>query len=230
MTAQELRVGSGRNEFKSSVLLGVSLPDDLKALITSRKNTLEIGKLNEAIGFSLIGNGENPPTICYSCDNEEQDDVLEKMSFAIHTFKWLEIDSVIIIDGVSSLGKINNESSIVRIDDHINMTGINPLDYWMMVDEPKEFFLDPKSLYCSDNPGDYQSVIHLASNETISDEVLIKAKESGAGTFGRSIVPESLIAGYLGMSVRAYGLVDNNSGDEENKLSDEILGLIRFDS
>jgi purine nucleoside phosphorylase len=224
-TAQQVLIGSGVSEFKSSILLGPSLTDELKALITSRKHTLEIGKENEAMGFSLIDCGESPPSVCYSCDSDEPDDAIEKMSFAIHVFKWLGIESVMIIDGVSALGNIN--SAIVRIGDHINMTGINPLDYWMMPAEPEEFFLDAKSLYILENLSDYPSVTHLATSESTSEDILSKAMQTGAVTFGRAIVPESLIAGYLGMRVRALGLVDTKGDDEAGKISDEILYLIR---
>lgn len=225
MTAHLVRVGAGVNEFGSSILLGASLPDELKACLTARKHTLEIGSENESMGFSLIDCGKNPPCICYSCDNNEPDDVLEKMSFALHVFKWLEIKSVIIIDGVSALGDIS--SPIVRIDDHINMTGLNPLDYWMITNEPEEFFLDAKSLYVSEKLSDYPSVVHLAISESTSDDILSKAMHTGAGTFGRAIVPESLIAGYLGMRVSALGLVDFKGGNEVEKISDEILNLMR---
>ncbi|MCD6218056.1 hypothetical protein J7L05_09385 [bacterium] len=224
-TARQVLIGSDVGEFKSSILLGPSLTDELKALITSRKHTLEIGSENESMGFSLIDCGENPPSVCYSCDSDEPDNVFEKMSFALHVFKWLKIESVMIIDGVSALGEIN--SAIVRIDDHIDMTGINPLDYWMMPNEPEEFFLDAKSLYISEKLGDYPSVVHLATSESTSEDILSKAMQAGAGTFGRAIVPESLIAGYLGMKVSALGVVDIKGGDEAEKISDKILHLIR---
>ncbi len=225
MIAQQVRVGAGVSEFGSSILLGASLPDELKAYLTSRKHTLEIGKENESMGLSLIDCGKTPPSVCYSCNSDEPDDILEKMSFALHVFKWLEIESVMIIDGVKASSEIG--SAIVRIDDHINMTGINPLDYWMMPAEPEEFFLDAKSLYISDNLSDYPSVVHLATSESTSEDILSKAIHEGAGTFGRAIVPESLIAGYLGMRVRALGLVDIKGDGEVEKISDGILNLIR---
>lgn len=224
--AKRVKSDSGFDAFSSGVLLGPSLPDEIKNTITSRKNTLDTGKENESIGFYLINGNSNPNVICYSSENDDFHDVLERMSIAIHAFKWLGVESLMIIDCVTPFEKIDAE--IVQIIDHINMTGENPLDYWMMTSEPEEFFLDVKSLYDSCKATDSNSVIHLATVNATSNDVIQKARDSKiAATYGRAFVPESLIAGYLGMKVIAIGLLDtfdvNNLENIIKNLLDKII-------
>ena len=225
MIANRIKSSSGFDAFSSGVLLGPSLPDDLKKSLTSRRNTLDAGKENESIGFNLIDGGDNPNVICYSCDEEELSVVLEVMSVAIHAFKWLGVESLTIIDQVTPFTEFDHE--IVHIDDVINMTFENPLDYWMMINEPDEFFLDVKSLYRSENSNCDNPVIHLATVDKTSKNIIQKARDFNAvATYGRAFVPESLIAGYLGMKINAYGLLDSFEMNNLETISKILLNII----
>ncbi|MFH1516051.1 MAG: hypothetical protein ABIG42_11410 [bacterium] len=223
--AKRVKSSSGFDAFSYGVLLGPSLPDKIKNIITSRKNTLDAGKENESLGFHLINGGDNPNIICYSCDEDELTAVLERMSVAIHAFKWLGVEFLMIIDRVTPFNKFGND--IVCIDDYINMTGENPLDYWMMTNEPDEVFLDTKSLYRSVELNPERPVVHLATVNATSSEIIQKAGEFNAATYGRAFVPESLIAGYLGMKITALGLLDTTDMNNFEKISKILLELIK---
>jgi hypothetical protein len=223
-TAEFIRNSTGFPAFKSAVLLGPSLPDVFKTQLLSEKYCATMYTECNQVGFHLINNPNGIPLIAFSCFKEDTESEIEASSIALHVFKWLDVKSVLIVDSVNMYSKIDD--TFIRLDDHINMTGFNPLKYWMMAEEPSLFFLDTKDLYHKEGLDGLPGGIHLGISEKTDREIITKAK-GHALTFGRSFVIEALIASYLGLDVYAIGVNDSVMITDLESNIEKLVGFMK---
>jgi len=161
----------------------------------------------------------------------------EKLAIPIRTFKRLGIEKLIITNAAGSLHKAMPAGAIMRIDDHVNMSGQNPLTGPNDDDVGPRFFdmteaYDPdmrirlanaaKQLDIPLHSGVY---VQLAGpNFETPAEINMLAK-LGLDAVGMSTVQECLVAKHCGMKVAGLSLITNlGAGLSENPLShDETL-------
>jgi len=203
--AHELLSDLNGQHSRFALLLGAGLPSELVSKIIKTFPKKNLKPDLEEIGFSLLKNNQNEAILTYSPPGMENPDNHENMSLALHVFKYLGYENVTIIDGVIPID--NNSESIFHVVDHINLTGINPLDYWMMPYEPKPFFLDVQDLYVTEGFKNLPKTAHLAISEETAASRHIDVKKTGAMVYGCAFCPESIISGYLGMKVLAIGVI-----------------------
>jgi len=185
-------------------LFGSGFPHEIWTEIASNKSSENPGEENSEIGFHVISLCNKSTMLAYHPGVlDEESDIHEGLSLALHIFSILGFRIVTICDGVNAIS--TNNPPIFAINDHVNLTGINPLDYWMKHTDPVPFFLDVKDLYLSESSGNKRN-IHLATPKVSSFNSLIEAEKVGAISYGPAFCPETILAGYLGMKVRAIAV------------------------
>jgi purine nucleoside phosphorylase len=210
---------------QNGILIGSGVPEIIKRELRSRKNTLNISAENENLGFSFLDTGNNTCSVVFENTNDDPEMIIESNAITLHAFKYLGIERIIILDMVSMFEK--SDKAFFRIDDHINLTSINPLEFWMMFDEPDSFFLDVKNMYSKDGLDSLPGLIHAATVDGVDNKLLDQARLSGADSFGNVFLPEAILAGYLGMKVSCIAVNSNNIILKDTSDCALLLNLIK---
>ena len=117
----------------SALLFGANIPHEHVKSIIDSCSKRKLSPDHEEIGFSFVERGDKRILI-YSLPEIGYPDYLENLSLVLHVFRMLGLETVAIINAVHYIKQ--DPPPIVLITDHVNLTGINPLDYWMMPYEP----------------------------------------------------------------------------------------------
>ena len=205
--AMNLKNDLGEIVARNGVLTGSGVPEMVKRELRSRKNTLKISAENENLGFSFFDSGNDTCAVVFENTNDDPEMIIESNAITLHAFKYLGIGRIIILDTVNLFEKSGDP--FFRIDDHINLTSINPLEFWMMPEEPDPFFLDVKNMYSRDGLECLPGIIHAATSEGVENKMLDQARLSGADSFGNTFLPEAILARYLGMKISCIAINSN---------------------
>ena len=211
--AGRLKHAFGENLPEYAVLIGAYLQPKIRdSIFDFESNRMSVSNDSEnefnEMGFYVLTDGEKSNFLVFVSGEPGEYDVHEGQSLALHVFSYLGYETVVIMDGVKAVDAI---SEPIIITDHINLTGINPLDYWMKVEEANPFFIDMKELYVQPKSNDLKSGTHIAVACELKNNVDNNIKKGKAICYGESICPESILAGYLGMKVLAIGFDDSSS-------------------
>lgn len=225
MIALNLKGNLGDVVVRNGIIIGSGVPEMIKQELRSRKNTLNISAENESLGFSFFDTGNDTCSIVFENTNDDSESIIESNAIALHAFQRLGVVRIIILDKVNLFEKSGNP--FYRIDDHINLTSINPLEFWMMPDEPDPFFLDVKNMYSKDGLESVPGIIHAATSEGVDRTLLDQARLSGANSFGNTFLPEAILARYLGMIVSCIAINSNLIGFPNTSHCDILLNLIK---
>lgn len=210
---------------RNGIIIGSGVPEKIKQEFRSRKNTLNISIENENLGFSFFDTGNDTCSVVFENTNDDRESIIESNAIALHAFQRLGVVRAIILDMVNLFEK--NENPFFRIDDHINLTSINPLEFWMMYGDPDPFFLDVKNMYSNEGLGNLPVLTHAAVSEGVAKTLIDQARISGADSFGNTFLPEAILARYLGMYVSCIAIISNLIGFPNTSHCDFLLNLIK---
>ena len=192
-----------RKSIRIGIILGPKIPQIIKTKFRSRENTLDISEENRNQGFSYLDTGDDTTSLVFENTHDDRESSIESNSIVLHTCKWLEIEKIVIVDVVEL--RDESDESFFRIDDHINLTGINPLKYWMMNDEPEPFFLDTKNMYEKTGLERLPGLIHVAIYADQIGDFQNAPDKSMQYSMGDQFLPESILVKYLGMNISCIG-------------------------
>ncbi len=146
---------------------------------------------------------------------------LEKVTFPTLVLAELGVSAVFLSNAAGALNPVYERGFLMLVRDHINLMGENPL--WGVRDEAgNPAFLDVSSLY-DGQAGDALMERCKASGWPMEEGVLVAVSgpsyETGAelrylrlvggDAVSMSLVPEALVAHYLGISVTAVSVITN---------------------
>jgi purine-nucleoside phosphorylase len=160
---------------------------------------------------------------------------MHEVVFPIRTLSMLGIETLILTNAAGGIGDHKKTGDLVLIDDHINLTGKNPLigpninelgprfpDMTKAYDQNlKDIFIETaNNLEINLKKGIYCSVLG-PTYETPAEVRMLKTL--GADMVGMSTVPESIAANHIGLNVVGISCITNMAAglnDKELKHSD----------
>lgn len=158
----------------------------------------------------------------------------EKLAISIRTFKRLGVENLIITNAAGSLHMDMPAGSIMRIDDHINMSGHNPLT-GINDDSFGPRFFDMTEAYdkgfresMAQSAEELEITLHhgvyvqLAGPNFETPAEIRMLGKLGIDAVGMSTVQECLVARHCGIKVAGLSLITNlGAGLSPNPLSHE---------
>ena len=185
------------------------IPNFLSPSIEGHAGKLSIVSINEKLTAILSGRAH------YYEGHPIQDLVIP-----IRAFSLLGVQNLILTNAAGGISDIYEPGDIVSINDHINLTGNNPL-IGKNLDSFGPRFPDMSEVYDKDfqnlarevskNHFEFKTGIYAwftgPSYETPAEVQF--AKNIGADLVGMSTVPEAIAAKHTGMKISAFSLVTN---------------------
>ncbi len=189
-------------------------------------------------GRLLIGRVGRTPLVCMQGRMHlYEGHAPEKLAIPIRTFKRLGVENLIITNAAGSLNRDMAAGSLMRIDDHVNMSGRNPLIGPNDDDFGPRFF-DMTEAYdkglkdrMAQSAAELAIKLHrgvyvqLAGPNFETPAEIRMLSRLGIDAVGMSTVQECLVARHAGLRVAGLSLITNlGAGLSENPLShDETL-------
>jgi purine-nucleoside phosphorylase len=173
---------------------------------------------------------------------------MEEVTFPVRVMASLGVEKVFMANAAGALNPVYERGFLMLVRDHINLMGVNPLR-GLRDDEGNPAFLDVSSLY-DEAAGDRLMDTGRASGWPMEGGTLVAVSgpsfETGAelrymrliggDAVSMSVVPEALMARYLGLSVTAVSVITNvwdlrrpcpTSHQEVLKTAEEAAPLLR---
>ena len=173
-------------------------------------------------GRLLIGKVGRTPVVCMQGRMHlYEGHPAEKLAISIRTFKRLGVEKLIITNAAGSLHKDMPAGSIMMIDDHVNMSGHNPLTGINDDTYGPRFFdmteaYDPqlrdrivKSAKALDIPLYNGVYVQLAGPNFETPAEIRMLSKLGIDAVGMSTVQECLVARHCGITVAGISLITN---------------------
>jgi purine-nucleoside phosphorylase len=146
---------------------------------------------------------------------------MEEVTFPMRVMVTMGVQAVFMANAAGALNPVYDRGYLMLVRDHINLMGANPLR-GVCDEEGNPAFLDVSSLY-DEAAGDRLMERSKACGWPLEGGVLVGASgpsyETGAelrymrlvggDAVSMSVVPEALMAHYLGMSVTAVSVITN---------------------
>ena len=146
---------------------------------------------------------------------------MQEVTFPVRVMSVLGVEKVFMANAAGALNPVYDRGYLMLVRDHINLMGANPLR-GMRDEEGNPAFLDVSSLY-DEAAGDQLMERGKAAGWPLEGGVLVAVPgptyETGAelrymrllggDAVSMSLVPEALMAHYLGISVTAVSVITN---------------------
>lgn len=163
----------------------------------------------------------------------------KEIVFPVETSKQAGIGRILLTCASGGLGELIKTGDIVRVTDHINLTGGNPIIYFS--ESGRDRFMDASKIYnnlFSDNLGRAVKEAGLEEKRAVLATMLGPSYETpaeahflktiGADIVSMSVAPEAVFAHYSGMEVAGLSIVSNHHFVDNNKLShSEVISSIK---
>ena len=227
-----LVLGSGLGDFISSFSEMISLPYSKiphfkNVSVDGHEGQLVLGKINGVEVAALQGR-------IHAYEGHSQAEVV----YPIRALGTLGVENIIITNASGGINKSYFPGDLVLIEDHLNLTGKNPLVGPNLFDFAPRFPDMSKTYHPGLNDLLNQSASELSINlksgvyagvlgpnyETPAEVRMLRAL--GADMVGMSTVPEVIAAHHMGIRVCAISLIANMAaGITDDMLSHEEIGL-----
>ncbi len=204
-------LGSGMDELEPHLKISKSIaykniPHFFVSSVEGHRNTLLTGKMSGKEVLVLSGRA-------HFYEGFEP----EVITFPIRVIRALGIDRIIITSAAGGIKKTLEVGDILFVNDHINLTGINPLrgikgNVFVDMTRCYETSLLSRLKKDADNldvplKEGIIAAVHGPSYETPAEIRMLKT--IGADAVSMSSVPEVIMAKYLGMRVIMFSLITN---------------------
>jgi purine-nucleoside phosphorylase len=227
---------------KAALILGTGLND-----IAAGNQALKIARYDEITGLALPHAPGHSGEVCLAeiggllfvafCGRSHLYEGYDPqyLGMQVRIAKALGITKIVTVCAAGSLREDLAPGTIVLVEDHLNMAGVNPLAGIAISDSVIDF-PDANRAYSGSLINHCENVarqLDLAcargvyawvsgpSFETKAESRMLRSL--GADVVGMSLVPESLVACQLDMDMLAMACVTNYSPPEEGKHSHEVV-------
>jgi len=208
-------LGSGLSEFTKrlgniTIIPFVDMPGFARTVVPGHMQRLVVGEFSGNVIFALDGR-------LHLYEGHS----VEEVVFPVRVLKSMGVSKLIITCASGCISEKLNAGDILFIDDHINLTGANPLT-GLIKQAGTNVFVDMRDAYERDmfkRLSNYTGskgimlkrgvlcAVHGPSYETPAEINMLRA--IGADAVCMSTVPEVIMAKYLGMKVAGLSLITN---------------------